>query len=114
MFGRLVISRTFPRFGAMKKAYFSVEKDGQPNSYWANILDKHFGALMTGFGVLVTSYTAIHISDEYFSSIPGSKAEKRRLDKERLKEESRTFGKWEGFWTFWFSPAKKEDVIEKK
>jgi hypothetical protein len=77
------------------------------------MIDKHFGALITGFGVivtsLVTSYTAIHISDQYFSTIPGSEAEKSQLAKERLKEESRTLGKWEGFWAFWVSPANKKD-----
>ena len=76
-------------------------------------MDKHFGTIGLIITSLVTSYTAIHISDRYFSYIPGSDAEKKRLDKERLKEESKTLGKWEGFWTFWFPLTKEKEDVDK-
>lgn len=73
-------------------------------------MDKHFGTIVSVvIPVIVTAYTAIHISDQYFSSIPGSEAERRRLAKERLKEENKMLGKWEGFWMFWFPSTHKKD-----
>ena len=80
-------------------------------------MDKHFGAISGTISVimtsLVTSYTVIHISYIYFSYIPGNDAEKKRLDKERLKEESKTLGKWEGFWTNWFPLTKEKEDVDK-
>ena len=77
------------------------------------MLEKHFGTTIT---VLMTTYAAIHISDQYFSFIPGSDEEKKQLTKERLKSESKTLGTWDGFWTFCHpltteqKDAKREDV----
>jgi hypothetical protein len=49
----------------------------------------------------------MHLGDKYFSYLPGSDEERKRLEKERKEEESRMLGRKDGFW-FWSCSYKTE------
>jgi hypothetical protein len=56
----------------------------------------------------VINYTAIHVFDTYMSYLPGSNEERKRLERERKREENKMLGWLDGWWV-WLHPQSTEE-----